>query len=241
MVQQRTPVFSFCQSRLSTGLVLLCSIILSSPPKASAMLNKDGFPLPMSFEATSEVMLLFSWWDARTIPQYAVCCLSCVVFGFISIALKVLRRVSEVYLMQAEEKGGQTVILGSFPVFHNAIRASVAFLNYSWDYMLMLVAMTFNVGIFVSMLCGIGLGFLTIGHYLDFTPQSGKIVSGCECGRNASCGCHRGQPCTCCTASHLIHTGRGTKVTSGKPLNRQISLCKAMGACRRPSCELKDV
>ncbi|CDI85653.1 ctr copper transporter domain-containing protein, putative [Eimeria praecox] len=47
-------------------------------------------------------------------------------------------------LRMAEKERKPTLMLGSLPVYHNAIRASVAFLNYSWDYMLMLVAMTFN-------------------------------------------------------------------------------------------------
>ncbi|CDJ29848.1 ctr copper transporter domain-containing protein, putative [Eimeria mitis] len=184
------------------------------------MLNKDGLPLPMWFEASSEVLFLFSWWNARTTAQYVVCCLCCIVFGFISIALKVLRRVSEVRLKVAEKEGKPTLMFGSFPVYHNAIRGSVAFLNYSWDYMLMLVAMTFNVGIFLSMLGGMALGFLTIGGYLDFSLQPKKVNSGCECGDDFSCGCHKGQSCTCCVAPHLDPSCSRANISSEEPVVR---------------------
>lgn len=199
------------------------------------MLNKDGLPLPMSFEASSQVMLLFSWWNARTAAQYAVCCVCCIVFGFISISLKVLRHVVEMHLVQATYQGRPTLILGSFPVFHNALRGSIAALNYCWDYMLMLVAMTFNTGIFISMLSGIALGFLLIGQYLDYVPQS-KVAAGCECDRDMSCGCHRGQPCTCCKTANLVHADGDTKVCSSEPLTAHPGVCLATSTCGKPKC-----
>lgn len=199
------------------------------------MLNKCGLPLPMWFEASSEVLLLFSWWDARTTAQYVVCCLCCIVFGFISIALKVLRRVSEVRLRMAEKERKPTLMLGSLPVYHNAIRASVAFLNYSWDYMLMLVAMTFNVGIFVSMLGGMALGFLTIGSYLNLPVQPKKINSGCECGEDFSCGCHKGQSCTCCVSSELHPTTSKANGSCGDPVSGHSGICNTYKTvCGKP-------
>lgn len=173
----------------------------------AAPMNKDGLPLPMSFTASREVLLLFSWWRAESAGQYVLCCLCCVLFGFVSIALKVLRRVSEMLLFQEEKLGKAKVIFGSFPVYHNAIRGVVAFLNYCWDYMLMLVAMTFNVGIFISLLGGVAIGFLTIGHYLDYEPSSSNrcaVSTSCTCDKEMSCGCHRGFPCTCYKASKLV-------------------------------------
>ena len=180
----------------------------------------------MWFEASSEVLLLFSWWNARTTAQYVVCCLCCIAFGFVSIALKVLRRVSEVRLKMAEKKHKPTLMLGSLPVFHNALRASVAFLNYSWDYMLMLVAMTFNVGIFLSMLGGMALGFLTIGRYLGFSLQPKNIVSGCECDEDFSCGCHKGQSCTCCVSSQLDPANGGPSISGKDPVCGHSGQCK---------------
>lgn len=235
MVQRRKPGRAALQRSLSGGFLLLVLIPLSLPSKASAMLNKDGLPLPMSFEASSGVMLLFSWWNARTAAQYAVCCVCCIVFGFISIALKVLRHVVEMHLVQAADEGRPTLILGSFPVFHNAVRGFIAFLNYSWDYMLMLVAMTFNVGIFFSMLCGIALGFLMIGHYLDYVPQS-KVAAGCECDGDVSCGCHLGQPCTCYKTANFVHTKGDTKVCSNDPLTVDRGGCLATSTCGKPKC-----
>lgn len=191
------------------------------------MLNKDGLPLPMFFEASPEVLLLFSWWHARTTPQYAVTCVCCIIFGFISIALKALRRISDVRLAMMESRRKPTLLFGCFPVFHNAIRGCVAFLNYAWDYMLMLVAMTFNVGIFVSMLGGMALGFLTIGRFLDLPFEPTKASGGCECNETLSCGCHKGRPCTC-AASQLVVSCRRSKMSCGEqPAPEQGGPCKS--------------
>lgn len=204
--------------------------------ETAAMLNKDGFPLPMSFEASSDVMVIFSWWRTRTPAQYGLCCFLCGAFGFISVALKVLRRISEQYIMLAEDRGELTLIFGSFPIFHNAIRGTVAFLNYAWDYMLMLVAMTFNAGVFMSLIGGIGLGFLLIGDYLDYVPERRKVASVCECDKGVlSCGCHRGQPCTCCKTAKFIHAGRDAQVGISAPLAAQRGVCLTAGTCGRPA------
>ncbi|OEH76550.1 ctr copper transporter domain-containing protein [Cyclospora cayetanensis] len=189
----------------------------------------------MAFEASSRVLLLFSWWDASTSVQYGICCLCCIVFGFISIALKVLRRMSEMRLLQKEEEGRSAIMLGSFPLLHNAIRGSVAFLNYAWDYMLMLVAMTFNVGIFLSMLGGMALGFLAVGHLLDFTPEAPKVSNECKCDAKISCGCHRGQPCTCYGTCRLVKQG-DPNIKDGQLLTEQPGVCRSKGSCGKAVC-----
>lgn len=218
---------------LSVFVVLIAALYAS---KVSAEFNSDGLPLPMSFEATSQVTLLFSSWEAVTASQYAVCCLCCIVFGFISIALKVLRRFSDVRLLMAENQGKQKLISGSFPIYHNAIRGFVAFLNYAWDYMLMLVAMTFNAGIFISLLSGIGMGFLLIGHLLDYAPNPHNVASICECTPEASCGCHKGQPCTCCKATKFVDTVGDTQVTNCGALSPQPGACLSVTCCGKPQC-----
>lgn len=231
MVRRQKPGLTGpCRAFLS-----LVAVSLSSVSTATAMLNKDGLPLPMSFEASSEVMLLFSWWNARTAVQYAVCCICCIVFGFISIALKVLRHIVEMRLVQAADQGRPMLKLGSFPVIHNALRGSIAFLNYSWDYMLMLVAMTFNMGIFISMLTGIALGFLMIGRYLDYAPDS-HVAAGCECDRDGSCGCHRGQPCTCYKTASIVRTNGDIKACSSEPLTAHPGACLATSTCGKAKC-----
>ncbi|KAL8426952.1 hypothetical protein Efla_004505 [Eimeria flavescens] len=186
---------------LRKGFLLLLPVSISCASNAAATLSKDGLPLPMSFEASSRVLVLFNWWNATTSTQYAFSCLCCIAFGFISIAWKVLRHLSEMRLMVEEARSKPKLLLGSIPVYHNAIRGSIACLNYAWDYMLMLVAMTFNVGIIFSLMSGISLGFFAIGHFLDYTPE---VSSSCECSVEFSCGCHRGQPCTCYKTAKLI-------------------------------------
>lgn len=46
----------------------------------------------------------------------------------------------------------------------NACRAAALFTILTWDYFLMLGAMTFNAGIFLSIVSGVACGFLFMGH-----------------------------------------------------------------------------
>ncbi|KAL8274052.1 hypothetical protein Esti_002051 [Eimeria stiedai] len=187
------------------ALFFFCLVGLAPVSIAVASLNKDGLPLPMSFEASSRVTILFEWWDAATLPLYALSCACCVVLGYVSIALKVLRHTCDMRLALEEAQGKpRLLLLGSIPVASNAVRALNAFLNYAWDSVLMLVAMTFNVGVFVSLMAGIALGFLTIGHCLDQVPSTPQVSASCECNEQFSCGCHRGQPCACYKTANLV-------------------------------------
>lgn len=53
------------------------------------------------------------------------------------------------------------------------------FIILTWDYFLMLGAMTFNVGIFFSIVGGVACGFLFMGHLFvsSAIPQSSPSVS----------------------------------------------------------------
>ncbi|KAL8452068.1 hypothetical protein Emed_001609 [Eimeria media] len=223
-------------SRMSRGgvaLFLFCLVGLAPVSIGFASLNKDGLPLPMSFEASSRVTVLFEWWDAATLPQYVLSCVSCVVFGYVSIALKALRHTCDMRLALEEAKGKpRLLLLGSIPAAPNAVRAVNAFLNYAWDYLLMLIAMTFNVGIFVSLMAGIALGFMTIGHYLDRVPSMPQHSASCECTEQFSCGCHRGQPCACYRTAKLIDADGDRPIKKETAaLTAQPGVCTAEPAC----------
>lgn len=99
----------------------------------------------------------------------------------------------------------------------------------------MLVAMTFNVGIFLSMLGGMAIGFLTLGRYLDVSVPPRKNVSGCECDDDFSCGCHKGQSCACCVASQLNPTSAKANIGSQHPLGGHSGSYNAYDAvCGKP-------
>ncbi|KAL8431687.1 hypothetical protein ACSSS7_005136 [Eimeria intestinalis] len=187
----------------------------------------------MSFEASPQVSVLFGWWDAVTLPHYVLSCASCVVFGYISVTLKALRHTCDMRLALEEAQGKpRLLLLGSIPVAPNAVRAVSAFVNYAWDYLLMLVAMSFNVGIFVSLMAGIALGFLTMGHYLDRVPSTPQVSASCECTEHFSCGCHRGQPCACYKTAKLIDADGDRQVKKeAVALTAQPGVCASEPAC----------
>lgn len=209
------------------------------------LLNKDGYPLPMSFEASNEVLLLFSFLRTTSSVQYAACCCACVALGYISIALKALRRFCEQRLAVAAVVEGRTDE-DAFPFLPNLIRGCVAFFNYSWDYMLMLVAMSFNAGVFASLIGGFCLGFLTLGHLLDYTahlPSKGfRTENGCRCAeQGGSCGCHLQQECTCVKTTPLDSKPLGKTLKVGEPsAEERGTLCEVVLSEQQTSLFEKD-
>ncbi|KEP66137.1 UNVERIFIED_CONTAM: Ctr copper transporter family protein [Hammondia hammondi] len=170
--------------------------------------------MPMSFQNSLHTVILFHSWETLERWQYVLSLLTCVVLGMLSVVLKVLRLRLEFFLAKrdraaeaaqriekekAKEGQGSAASLssavvgrlyGNFPLKQNAWRTVEAFVIYGYDYLLMLIVMTYNVGLFFAVTGGLALGFFCFGHLLRI--QADKEENSLEED-------YRGDPCCCGT------------------------------------------
>ncbi|PFH37812.1 Ctr copper transporter family protein [Besnoitia besnoiti] len=177
--------------------------------------------MPMSFQNSYHTVILFHSWETLEKWQYVLSILACIVLGMISVILKVVRLRVEFVLVQrdraAEDRAasegaakGSSLPSASvrhrlcmgFPIKQNAYRMVEAFIIYGYDYLLMLIVMTYNVGLFFAVTGGLALGFFFFGHMLRLKAEDGGHELDGEGGGHRRQGMsedYRGDPCCCGT------------------------------------------
>eukprot|EP00921_Rhytidocystis_pertsovi_P007621 GHVQ01012648.1.p1 GENE.GHVQ01012648.1~~GHVQ01012648.1.p1 ORF type:complete len:233 (+),score=18.54 GHVQ01012648.1:216-914(+) len=170
-----------CKSMMSAGNNNNAKVVENSVTSAEEHMkpgdtNCCGM-MPMYFTNTIHTIILFSGWETVESWQYGLSCFACILFGIISVMFKVIRLRSE-QEMKLRERNARRVL--SIPVLHNTYRMAEAFIIYVWDYLLMLVVMTFNVGLVLSVCSGLALGFLFFGHKLRVKNKARRSSSKSE-------------------------------------------------------------
>ena len=61
------------------------------------------------------------------------------------------------------------------PHWTNVLRSGVCTVIYAYDYLLMLVVMTFNAYLFFAVCLGLGFGVFCVGHRLQTKATDGKV------------------------------------------------------------------
>jgi copper chaperone CopZ len=124
--------------------------------------------MAMYFNAkTSGVNMLFEDWCPTTPLSFTLSCLAVVALG---IAEEAVRRATPVVNARLVERGGSVLR-------RNAVRALFTFFQSTLSYGLMLLAMTFDVYIFFSVIIGFALGTLLFSHWSEPKNDSlGKTV-----------------------------------------------------------------
>ena len=119
----------------------------------------------------------------RTPAAYALACAAIVVAGVVAVMLRGARTLVEQRWVRAAATGGATAPAdgalyysggggggadkGGVPSLarRNAARAGLVAASTTLEYALMLVAMTFNVGLYAAVVGGFALGTLLFGHW----------------------------------------------------------------------------
>ncbi|CRH03924.1 copper transporter, putative [Plasmodium relictum] len=126
-------------------------------------LNKDGFLLPMYFSNNINIKFLFDYFQVKNIYQFVFCNILCILLGFISIYIKMTKKGFD---KKNNIESGEKRHFLNIHINKNLIYGILSFLNYAIDYLLMLIVMTFNTYIFISIMIGLSSAYFLYGHLL---------------------------------------------------------------------------
>lgn len=131
-----------------------------------------GVPMRMYFHTGWRDYILFESWVPASLTAYLLACLGVVCAAVLSVALRGARSIFEVHSAawgRRHHPESRLTILRA-----NAVRALLVTVSTALDYSLMLVAMTFNVGLFACVCGGLGFGTLLFGHWgRSLPPKAG--------------------------------------------------------------------
>ncbi|EAA15673.1 surface protein-related [Plasmodium yoelii yoelii] len=143
------------------------------PEKLNMMMG--NLSMPMSFQNTTHTIILFKFWETTTVPFYFLSLILCFIFGILSVVFKVLRLYIEMVLPTTNN---MNIFTSAILFKNNTIRMILSFIIYSWDYLLMLIVMTFNVGLFFAVILGLSFGyFLMGGKFVTCTNTSHSSIN----------------------------------------------------------------
>ncbi|KAL7747493.1 hypothetical protein RI367_007085 [Sorochytrium milnesiophthora] len=128
----------------------MCKSIPGSALCAIAASGDNPPAMKMYFHGGITDYLLFKMWVPRTDGQYAGACIASILIGVALELLKLLSVKLEAHWMR--EKVAKSVLRVDIP------RTLIAFVLQVWGYGAMLLAMSFNTGIFFCVCAGIALG-----------------------------------------------------------------------------------
>jgi len=146
----------------------------------------------MYFHQSTEDFVLFHAWVPRNSWQYALTFFAIILMGVLVTFLKVCRLYLDEVKKQKEAEAEllavpllaspsdsppkkivhpkffRAILPGRKQLRENLVRACFTLAIVTLDFLLMLVAMTFNVGLFVAVVLGYGVGTILFGHGLLF-------------------------------------------------------------------------
>eukprot|EP00884_Botryococcus_braunii_P019017 jgi/Botrbrau1/579/Bobra.0010s0045.1 len=153
-------------------------------------------PMKMYFHGGILDVILFRGWVPRNDWQYALSCIVIIVLGVVTQACRGYRS-----RVEAQWHRHAVMNRGMYPArvpLRNLVRSAFTVVIATLDFFLMLVAMTFNVGLFICVVAGLALGSLLLGHWMEgetlnfFAGEEGGsdvTLNIKPPGANSSCGC----------------------------------------------------
>ncbi|KAF2071248.1 hypothetical protein CYY_007430 [Polysphondylium violaceum] len=169
------------------------SMCVASSPMAQSELSTTFCQLPVAEQTPLMRMffhtgildyVLFKTWIPRTPRQFAGAWFAIFFFAIIFECEKTLRSILEKKWekerLEANEKDDKnsliingTIFKGSYPSFsyRDIVKGFLHGLELTMSYLLMLVAMTFNVALFFSVIAGTIFGYILVGRFRSYKPK----------------------------------------------------------------------
>lgn len=140
--------------------------------KQSSDDDDDPPPMRMYLHFSRLDYVLFSWWVPRTNLSYAIACLTCFLMGAVSSTLRICRIRAEIWWGASDEQDLQSEPEWfSMPSYATNLKRAllVAFVS-MLDFTIMLLVMTFNIGIIIACVAGLAFGHFLFGHMTPRRP-----------------------------------------------------------------------
>lgn len=150
---QCTGWLAWCEQ--PDGASELPAFCANVPPAGS-----KAVPMKMYFHTGWRDYILFQQWVPDDLRTYVAALVCVAVGGIFSSFLRASRVVFEAKGLANRPSNDRGALLRA-----NGVRALFATASSTVDYMLMLVAMTYNVGLFVAVVVGLGIGTVIFGHW----------------------------------------------------------------------------
>ncbi|VEV56922.1 copper transporter, putative [Plasmodium vinckei vinckei] len=100
--------------------------------------NKDGYPLPMYFNYNMNIKFLFDFLQAETMNQFIFYNVLCVLLGFLSIYIKIIKK-GVTKIEKKTELKENLLNLNKMCAYWRFNYTLLTFINYTVDYLLMLI------------------------------------------------------------------------------------------------------
>jgi len=147
-------------------------------PLCSISTTSDVVEMRMYFHTDYRDYILFKQWVPKDDKQYALSILAVFVISLLYEFLKVVRSVAErkwekEFVGYAPLSDGMRgVFFAPFRFSVDVPRALLHFLEVMWGLFVMLIAMTYNVGLVVTIGVGAAVGTLLFGRYMKYDSRS---------------------------------------------------------------------
>jgi len=157
----------------------LCPGFKSGTPSALPYCAVDGADSPpqmrMYFHTGFRDYVLFKEWVPTTGPQYASTVIAIIFMGIFYELILTIR--GHVELDWTAKSSSKLTEYSAQQFKIDSMRAGFQFVESSLAYLLMLVSMTFNVGLFLAVIAGITLGTLVFARFRKY----GATKRACGC------------------------------------------------------------
>lgn len=131
--------------------------VIQSPTRGdiSQMSNRSllSIAMQMTFHQSFESVILFESWRTSNWLDYSVSCLIIVLLGCFTMFVS---SANKRYIKEIRKRTMGQERLGSKTIFTNVL---ITALQYLMHYLMMLIAMTFNWGLFFSVIIGLSIGY----------------------------------------------------------------------------------
>jgi len=121
--------------------------------------------------------VLFQKWVPNSTGTYTATWIAVLVFTIFFEVLKLMRtRYEKKWAAQEYTSINSTGLMDGEAPFRAKIDISRAFLHtieVGWGFLVMLIVMTYNVGLFLAVLAGSFIGMLLVGRFVQYVPKAG--------------------------------------------------------------------